>query len=103
MIVLFPGSLEVEATGDEEEEEAIGWPAFEDEADAVDCNCRTERRFPASPSNLTFAGGAAMFFGSNLERFPLGLPPELVEGRFLFSWEDMAELVEKLRNEAKVI
>jgi hypothetical protein len=47
---------------------------------------RTERR---APSVLT-VGGAEIFRGSYLDRFPEGLLAAAeVEGLFLFSWEDM--------------
>ena len=85
MIVLFPGSRDDEGTGEDEADA----PAFEDAADAVEGICRTDRLFAASPSSLTLAGGAAICLGSYLDRFPLGLAVADVDGRFLFSWEDI--------------
>ena len=84
MIVLFPGSLEVEGTGEEEEEEAAAdFPAL-DTAESVEGIWRTDLRLADSPSSLTLAGGAAIFLGSNLERLPLGLREE-ADGLFLLS------------------
>jgi hypothetical protein len=90
-------------------------PGFEDEVEASKVSSgtdvelaeegmvRAERLLAASPSNLTFAGGVAIFLGSNFDRLPLGFPPEAVEGRFLFSWEDMMRVPEVDRGGDRVV
>jgi hypothetical protein len=83
MIVLFPGSLEVDGSIEDEEEAAADLPPL-DAAESVDGICLTDLRLADSPSSLTLAGGAAMCLGSNLERLPLGLAEE-AEGLFLLS------------------
>ena len=72
------------------------------DVDAAEDICLTERLLAAAPSNLTLAGGAAMFLGSNLDLLPVGFPSEVVDGRYLLGWEDIPKEEEQsLRGEER--